>query len=651
VTEPSHTPGPAPSPRSGAPVTPAGRAGGEMSPRRYAIFMAAALGLIFFASNMFADVALRGARFDLTEDHLYSLSDGAKKIVGGLAEPIDITLYYSPEASAKYPALRTYSARVREMLQSFAAHAHAKIRLREVNPVRFTDTEDEAIAAGIQPQTFEANGEPIYFGIAGANAVDERVAMPYVSPDREAYLEYEVARLISELETPRRVKVALITTLPVDPAAPGDQQPAFFTELVRAAKVEMVARGFSEIPADADELVILQPWALSQGELYAVDQFLMRKGRAFIAADPAAVAWAQGQSAYLPTSVQPSADLNALFNAWGINVSRDVVLDFRHALDVSTQDDAGRPVVAPQPLYVSVPPEQMARDDLITAGLHRALYFGAAGAISWSPMDGVIVTPLAHSGGATMRIASAEALQGVRPQDLLARFTRPSGRVETFAVRASGILPSAFGAAAPAALAGVWPHKHLARALRPAEIVIVADADFLNDAFYVSQQSHLAFVDNGAFALNAIDLLAGSDALVSLRSRSPSVRTLEKIESMRQDAQARMVQTEEKLRRDLAATETRLAALESRGKGSGFFTGNLGAELTPEERVEIEQFRAQATRVRGELRAVERGYRRDVDRLEGWLIALNVWFGPALIAAAGLALFWRRNRRAAGRGS
>jgi hypothetical protein len=129
------------------------------------------------------------------------------------------------------------------------------------------------------------------------------------------------------------------------------------------------------------------------------------------------------------------------------------------------------------------------------------------------------------------------------------------------------------------------------------------------------------------------------------------VRTLEKIESMRQDAQARMVQTEEMLRRDLAATETRLAALESRGQGSGFFTGNLGAELTPEERAEIEQFRAQATRVRGELRAVERGYRRDVDRLEGWLIALNVWFGPALIAAAGLALFWRHNRRAAGRGS
>ena len=530
--------------------------------------------------------------------------------------------------------MRAYAARIRELLQSFAGRSRGQVRFKEIDPVHFTEAEDQANEAGMQAVTPSQGGDPIYLGISGANAVDERVAIPYLAPEREAYLEYELTRLISELQAPRKMNVAVITTLPLDPSAPPASQPLFFAEMARAVHVEMMPRGFTEIPADVEELAILQPWALSAGETYAVDQFLMRKGRAFIVVDPAA----------MPSVTAPSADLNALMAPWGVSVSNEVVLDRERALEVETQDGAGRAQVLPQPMYISVPQEQMSREDLITAGLKRAIYFGGPGAISWRGTDGIIITPLARTSKATMRIPAQTALAGAPPQDLLARFT-PSGNQEVLAVRISGALKSAFGPVPPTGVTPTQPH--LAQSAKPAEIVLVSDVDFLNDSFYVSQQGHAPFVDNGAFALNAIDLLGGSDALVSLRSRAPSLRTLEKIEAIRSGAQDKLAQTEDKLRAQIAESETRLQTLQARGQGSGFFSGDLSAALNEDEQKEVDRFRAQAANLRGQLRAVERGYRSELDQLEGWLMAINVAGAPALIAAIGLFLYWRRARRQA----
>lgn len=633
------------------PATPKQKPVGRMSPRRYAIFMGATLTLIFIATNILFGSVLRGARLDLTADRLYSLSDGTTTILRDLAEPIDLTLYYSADASADDPVMRGYSARVRELLQSYVARARGKIRLREVNPLRFTEAEDEADAAGIQAVAREG-ADPLYFGLAGANAADERVAIPHMAPEREAYLEYEITRMISELEQPRKLKLALITSLPLDPMLArlppeltgGQSQPLFFAELMRVADVRMIPRGFTSLPADVDELIILQPWQLSAQEYYAVDQFLMAKGRAFIAVDPAALSWG-GASQFAPSTVEVSASMDGLFSKWGVTVSDNIVLDGKGALEVQTTDPQGREIVLPQPLYVGVPADQLSREDLVTAGLNRAIYFAGAGAITWTPADGVVVTPLARSSDATVRLPAEEALIGASPIDLLQLFmVQQPPKAETFAVRVSGTLGSAFGNVKPANIVAAPNAKHLAKSARAAEIVVVADADFLNDGFYVGQ-NRTPFVDNGAFALNAIDLLAGSDALVSLRSRAPSMRRLEVLDDMRRGAQERMRQSEDKLRAEMERTEQRLAELQDKGRGSGFFSGDLGAEMTPEESREIDELSVRLAKVRGELRNVERVYRADVDKLQGWLVLLNVGIAPLLIAAAGLFLFWRRQNR------
>jgi ABC-type uncharacterized transport system involved in gliding motility auxiliary subunit len=217
--------------------------------------------------------------------------------------------------------------------------------------------------------------------------------------------------------------------------------------------------------------------------------------------------------------------------------------------------------------------------------------------------------------------------------------------VEKVAVRLSGRLPTSFpdGApeGAPPAADGAAP---LTQSAGVAELVIVADSDFLDDPFYVDQRGGVS-ADNASFALNAIDVLSGSDALVSLRSRAPSLRRMERVEQMETDARRRIEQRQEALQAELQETEERLRELQAGGRGSGFFSGDLGAELNAEERAEMERFRNEMLRVRGELRSTERDLRSSIDQLEALVVFINMWLGPIVIAGVGLFLFWRRQRR------
>lgn len=648
-----------------------------MNARRFALFAAMALFISFIAANVIANSWFRGWRLDLTESQLYSLSPGTQRTLNELSEPVQLTLYYSRDAAAVQPQLQAYASRVREMLQTFAARSRGQVRFIEVDVEAFSEAEDQAVETGIEPFRLVEGGDPIYFGLAGANAIDDQRVIPMFAQQREAFLEYEITRLIYELENPNRVRVGLITSLPIDPAAASDparammRQSVFATELGRLLDVTKLAPDFTEIP-DVDVLAIIHPGQLSPQQSYAIDQFIMREGRAFIAVDPASLMAEQqgatGFDPFNPTMPAPvSSTLEPLFGQWGVALTPGVVLDLEGALPVRAQDpSSGQPVDAPQPLFFTIPAEadHLDREDLMTAWLRRGVNFGLSGGLTWSEREGVIVRPLARTSGRTMRMASAEAMARPSPFDILRTWPQGGGRIETVALRLSGNLATAYpegrpAEVAPAPVEGETPAvappappevaEHVARSATPAEIVIVADVDFLADDFYVDPNSGAAAADNASFALNAIDVLGGSDALVSLRSRAPSLRRMELVDEMEADAARRIQRRQEELQAELQETEARLAELQARGRGSGFFAGDLGAELTPEENIEIERFRARALEVRGELRRAERDLRGDIDRVEALVLFINVWLAPLLVAAVGLFLFWRRQRRGSAR--
>lgn len=624
-----------------------------MSGRRFALLAALCLFVMFIAGNLAANVWLRSWRIDLTENGLYSLSDGTREVLDGLTEPVQLTLYYSRDAAAVDPRLQAYAARVREMLRAVAARGRGRVRFAEVNVQQFTEEEDEAVEAGLQPIILYEGADPVYFGLSGINAIDDRLAISSFDPEREILLEYEITRLIYELENPDLTRVGLITSLQMDPERAADMrfgpsgQSVFATEFGRMMDVVRLAPDFNEIPNDIDVLAIIHPPPLSDVQAFAVDQFILRHGRAFIALDPASMNAARaGANPYdFQSMSQTSSILEPMLSAWGVAISSDVVLDLGGALSAPAQDASGRSVQARQPLYFSVGPDQLDREDLMTAWLRRGVNFGMAGALNVSPREGVEATTLAETTGQTMRIMADRALMRPSPLELMRDWVATSARVEKIAVRLSGRLPTSFpdGApdGAPPAADGSQP---LTQSSGVAELVIVADTDFLDDPFYVDQRGGVS-ADNASFALNAIDVLSGSDALVSLRSRAPSLRRMERVEQMETDARRRIEQRQEALQSELQETEERLRELQAGGRGSGFFAGDLGAELNAEERAEMERFRNEMLRVRGELRSTERDLRSSIDQLEALVVFVNMWLGPILIAGAGLFLFWRRQRR------
>jgi ABC-type uncharacterized transport system involved in gliding motility auxiliary subunit len=425
----------------------------------------------------------------------------------------------------------------------------------------------------------------------------------------------------------------------------------FEIEAGRLMQVVKLASDFTEIPEGFDLLAIIHPGPLTEAQLYAIDQYVLRHGRAFIALDPAAVSAEQaggGMEAFMQMAPTPTASsLEPLLSRWGVAMSRDVVMDLDGALPVQAQDANGQPVNAPQPLFFRVPPEQRDNEDMLTAWLSRDMNFGLAGELTWSEREGLTVTPLIRTSGRTMRLSAERAMLRPSPFEILQQWPAGGGRIETVALRASGNLETAYpeGRPAGAGAAAEGAPEHLVRSATPAELVVVSDVDFLSDPFYVDQTG-APMADNGAFALNALDILSGSDALVSLRSRAPSERRMEFVERLERDAQRRIESRQQELQAQLAETEQRLADLQARGRGSGFFAGDLGAELTAEERGEIDSFREQVVSVRGELRSVGRDLRRDIDRVEAITVFINLWLAPMLVAAAGLFLFWRRQRRA-----
>lgn len=644
-----------------------------MSARRFALLAALAFGLAFIAANVVANSWFRSWRIDLTQNQLYSLSRGTQQTLNDLSEPVQLTLYFSRDAATVAPQVQVYAARVREMLQSYQARSRGRVRFVEVNVEPFSEAEDEAVEAGIQPVRPFEGADPIYFGLTGANAIDDTRAIPFLAQQREAFLEYELTRLIYELEHPERTRVGLITSLPIDPGAPAgfstSQQSHFSTELGQFFEVETLPANFTDIP-DVDVLAIIHPGALSPVQLYAIDQFILRNGRAFIALDPAAYTAQQtgGFDPFNPVAPAPtSSNLGPLLEHWGVQMTPGVVLDGEGALPIQTQDETGQPVTLPQPLLFSVPADHLDRADMATAFLTRGVNFALAGGLSWSEREGVTITPLARTSGETMRMTAAEAMMLPPPIQVLRMWQQSGGRIETVALRLNGPLQTAFPQGrpadepqaepeavepppaqtpAPAQAAPPETAPALTQSATPAQLIIVSDVDFLADQFFMDRQANVPAVDNASFALNAIDVLAGSDALISLRSRAPAERRMDRVDEMERDAQRRIQARQDELEGEMQETQMRLAELQSRGRGSGFFAGDLGAEMTAEENAEIERFRARLIEVRGELRSVERDLRSDIDALETLIVFVNVWLAPMLVAGGGLFFFWRRQRRA-----
>jgi ABC-type uncharacterized transport system involved in gliding motility auxiliary subunit len=615
-----------------------------------------AAAAIAIGVNMFADARLANVHLDLTQGHLYTLSPGTRQVLAGIKEPVTLRLFYSRQLGSTVPAYGTYADHVREMLRDYAALSDGKVKLEFFDPEPFSDVEDRAMGYGLQGVPLDQGGSQVYFGLAGTNLEDDERTIPFFQAERERFLEYDLTKLVYELSNPKRPVIGVMSSLPLDgdPQAmmmqrPGVGQPYASAQLLRQTNtVRTVPTDAQVIDPDIQVLLVAEARDLKPATLYAIDQFVMRGGKLMAMVDPWSEALASQPS---PTGMPPSdthSDLKPLFDAWGIEFDPSKVVG---DLDGAWRVRAGGDNRVSSVNYVAWfnIRDGLNHDDPATADLQQVTV-ASSGFIAKAPDAAIEFTPLLtssdHSG-----LVPVDDVKVPDPAKVLANF-KAEGGPRVIAARVRGALKSAF--AGPPPLEGdqkrpdTFP-EYKAKTDGAANMVVVADSDILADRFWVrvsdffGQQTATPFSDNGPFVADLIGTLAGSDALIGLRSRGVTNRPFTLVARMQSEAEAQFRQTQKALQDHLDDVEKQLRALRTGGSGDN---AKPDAVITPEQRAAIDTARQDVLDTRQKLRAVQLALNHDITRLEDEMRLFTIVLVPALLTvlAIGMGIVQRRRR-------
>lgn len=606
------------------------------------------LSVIFVSLNLFANVSFRSARLDLTQNNLFTLSDGTRNILAKLDEPITLKFYYSQELASEQPGLRLYAGRVRDLLEEMTAAANGKLQLDIIDPEPFSESEDQAVAQGLVARPIKA-GEIVYFGLVGTNKVDRVEVVPFFADEREQYLEYDLARLVHNLSLPEKPVLGVISNLPLDTGAGGimaamrgQSQPfLIYAELTDRFEVEFVQADSVKIANNVDVLLLAHPRALSDIQAYAVDQFIMRGGRVLAFLDPQSeVSLTAGPNGQPLKGYTEQSALPRFMGPWGVRLdANQIIADRKRAQRVAAGRDARR-ALTDYILWMGLTAEEVNADDLITANIDR-LNIGTAGALFAMPNATTIFTPLVRSSDDATLMTRDFVLSAPAPDKLLRQF-EPGDAPYVISARLSGVVQTAFPDGPPEAAntkgQRAKPGDHKTQN-DGANIVVFADTDFFDDRFWVTEQNYLGqrfgvpIADNGKFLLNAVENMMGSNDLISLRGRERVARPFTRVQGLRKAAEQDYLEEEENLLARIEAAQGELNKLEQ--GGAGLADADAAAK----------QYRAELLQARKALRRVQGDLRRDIDTLEARVTWLNILVMPVWIGAVALILAIRQRRR------
>lgn len=613
------------------------------------LLVVVALGLL-----LLGQLAFKHLRIDLTEDKVYTLSEGTRNIVTGLEQPVELEFFYSENAMRDAPTLRNYAQRIDNMLEEFELLSNGAISLVRIDPEPFSEEEDRATELGMQAVPLRVGGAQLYLGLAATGASGNEEVITFLHPNREQFLEYDVAKSIYLAARAEPPKLGLLAGLQVggglDMATRSMGRPwASVQQLDQFFDVVDLGPNPPIIPEDIDLLVAIHPAELTDQARFAIDQFVLSGRSAIIFVDPHAESADAAPGATAMPGAKPTAsDLPQLFQAWGIEMVPGKVLgDAAHAMLVNIGDDMPP---ARNLALLGLTAENMATEELVTEDLDT-LNMSAVGV--WRKLEGSETEwrELLWSSNAAGLVDVAK-VQGMMDPNVLFEDFVPDGEHHAIAGLLSGKAQTAFpegkpaleGEAPPAADAAAEPE---AAALQEGEInvLLVADTDILTDRLWVQVNTFFGqpvlspFADNGSLLVNASDYLAGSPDLISIRSRGTFARPFTRVHEIQREAEESYRATADKLSADLQATEQQLTRLMQAGEGGE------QKVLTPEQEAAVDEILAQKVTIRKALREVQHELTSDIESLGTKLKLINIGLIPVLLTLLVLALALVRRLR------
>ena len=583
-------------------------------------------------------------RVDLTQDQAFTLSTGTKAILQKLDTPVTVRFYCSQSDTATPETV---------YLREYKQIAGKNLIIQKFDPQPDSDAEDSARLDGLEPQALPGSDQ-FYLGLS-VSLLDTRVAIPFLSPERERLLEYDLTRAISQVMNPAKPVIGIMSSLPVfgQPANPMMQEegqagtPAwtFVQQLQQDYSVRQIQMDTAKIDNDVKVLVVIHPKGISDEAQFAIDQFVLRGGKLIAFLDPSSAYSGRQQNQMTEYSGPSSSTLDKLLKAWGIQFDTEkVVADLDFKMQLSGPN--GSPVDAPA--WLALTPDGMNRNDIVTSEI-GAVWLPLCGAFTGDPVASLKETVLLSS-SKDAELTDA-ALAGDEGQSLMNGF-KPTGVDYKLAIRLSGEFRTAFSGGDPANHeTNGAPKKDLALKVSatPTTVVLFGDSDLLADDFSLRKEQ-TPFGDlvnpmnaNLDLAQNLVEQMAGDENLIAVRSRATMNRPFTRIKQMEAAAEAQGEAKIADLQQSLEETQQHLSELQQQKKGA-----DQRYILTPEQRAELDDFQKKQAETSRELRQAQKDLHKQVTSLESRLEWLNILAMPLGVSVAGLLIaVVKRNQHSA----
>jgi len=667
-----------------------------------AIFAVILVCIITFCAISITQNFGRSLKWDLTEEKIYSLSDGTKKILNKINQPIDIKLYYAKTASLKAPdAIRKFNDYyffVKALLEEYADYAGNMVKFQVIDPRPYSEEEQEALRYGLKRYQITED-EGFFFGLVAQTQYGAVKTIDIFSPDRQNFVEYDISYLIDSMITREKRKIGVLSSLPVM----GDDMSGYMAQMMRMRgqqprgpwtiirqlqeqyDVTKIDTDIEEIK-DVDILLIIHPKNLPEKTLFAIDQFVLRGGRTIVCVDPHCFADQVSPQMQMSGQMPPqNSDLNQLMINWGLTMPPGTLAgDKNLALAIP----ASRPSEHPQKLIGLLQltqPDCFNHQNVITANLNqvRVLFSGALqkteleidpctpdGKTLNSHFEPLLTTT---SEGNTWQASSPMELNPPywSPQRLMAKFTAGTKPL-ILACMVTGRFQSAFPKGidvkedkdkkektaedenasddkdkyalkrTPTDDPNVFHLTGLQCPLPGTEctVAVFTDVDFLSDNLAYQQTFFGTAVagDNSALLLNTIETLSGSGDLIAVRSRGNFQRPFTRVDDIEKKAEEETADEEAAIQAEIQKTQEELNQIINEHKNKGQML--IDASEFNEATAKLQLKLSEANK---KLRDAQKTRREDIEKLGNKLRNINMFLAPAVILIIAVILSVRRN--------
>ncbi len=629
----------------------------------------AILAVVFIIVIMVSAVSIisnigRNLKVDVTEQKLYTLSNGTKAILGKLSQPVKLKLFYTKTAAMKGPDnirfYNNYFYFVRSLMEEYANQSNGLLEFEVIDPRPYSEEEAQAIKYGLKRVPMSED-ESFIFGLVLQTPLGVNKTIEMFDPGRKDFVEYDISYLIDTAITREKSKIGVLSSLPVM----GDDVTGYMAQMMAMQgkrpnpawtiieqlrmkyEVESIPTDVNEI-TDVDILMVVHPKELSEQTLFAIDQFVLSGGKTIVCVDPHAIADQpeQQQMMMQPDQHSSSSNLNVLLEKWGLYMPEDKFAGDRE-LAVTTSLRQG---MMPEKIIAFLNLNKRScfnQDNIISAQLNdvRVLFSGilmeSATDANGSAIKRIPLVSTTERGN-SWAVSSPYELMMLNPKVLMSKFYEGTSAVH-IGYQVTGKFESAFPEGITLTDANdPNSQKHLsglAKADQNCNVVVFADVDFMTDMLAYQQNffGSIPVADNAAMLINAADNLAGSSELISIRSKGNIKRNFEVVDDIESEVAKATLEEEERINTEIQTFQAELNKIVS-NDGADAILGN--EVLAKKAELEKKLYDAQLR-----LREVKNKKREKIESLKAELRNYNTLPGPALILLIAIGLGVRRSMR------